>query len=202
MNRKTKALEFVDAGYDTQITGRHVSVTDAMKDYAMEKISRIEKFMHRIIEVNVIMDIQKLDHIVEIILKAGNLRMTSRAITTDMYASIDKAVDKLQAQILRYKSKMQDYHSRAYANGEMKVSVVKPREIEEEFDFEEIDQFKPHRVVKQEVLPVKTLTYDEAIIKMEVSDDSFFVFKNEADQKLTIIYRRDDGNYGIFEPSC
>lgn len=209
MNRKAKALEFTDVGYNIQITGRHVQVTDSMKDYAMDKISKIERFMNRIIDVNVIMDIQKLEHRVEIILKAGNMKITSKAVSTDMYVSIDQAVDKLEAQILRYKSKIQDHHAKGHADLNMTVNVLSPQEIEEDLDVEEengkeqeFNRFKPHRVVKQETLALKTLTYDEAIMKMELSGDMFMVFKNEADQKLKIIYRREDENYGIIEPSC
>lgn len=207
MNRKTKALEFADAEYHIHVTGRHVQITDSMKDYAIEKISKIERFVNRIIDVNVTMDIQKLDHRVEIVLKVGNLKLSSHASTTDMYASIDMAVNKLEAQVLRYKSKMQDHHAKGHADLNMPVNVIKPQEIEEDLGIEEnLDEqskrFQPHRVVKQEVLPIKTLTYDEAVIKMEISGDPFMVFKNEADQKLKIIYLRDDENYGIIEPNC
>lgn len=206
MNRKAKALEFVDAGYDIQITGRHVAVTEPMKDYAMEKVSKLDRFVNRIIDVNVIMDIQKLDHRVEIILKVGGMKIVSRATTTDMYVSIDQAVDKLEAQILRYKSKIQDYHAKGRAAEEMNVNVVSPGEIAEDLDLDQEDsalaRFKPHTVVKQETRPLKTLTYEEAVMKMELSHDPFMIFKNEVDQKLNVIYRRKDDNYGIIEPSC
>lgn len=209
MNRKAKALEFLEAGWDIQITGRHINVTDSMKDYAMDKISKIERFMNRIIEVNVIMDIQKLDHRVEIILKTGNVKIVSSACTTDMYVSIDQAVDKLEAQILRYKSKIQDHHAKGHAVLEMNVNVISPKEIEEDLELDEAtldrqttERFKPHRVVKQETRPLKILTYDEAVMKMELSGDAFMLFKSEADQKLKVIYRRNDDNYGIIEPSC
>jgi putative sigma-54 modulation protein len=211
MNRKAKALEFADTGYNIQITGRHVEITDAMKAYAMEKISKIERFMNRIIDVNVIMDIQRTEHRVEIILKAGNFKIRSQASTTDMYASIDKAVDKIEAQILRYKSKIQDHHAKGHADLNMTVNVFsRPPEVEE--DLEEInneivesqtvDRFKPHQIVKQESLPLKILTCDEAIMKMELSGDPFLIFKDEADFKLKVIYRRKDDNYGIIEPNC
>lgn len=209
MNRKAKTLEFLEAGYDIQITGRHVDVTEPMKDYAMDKVSKIERFMNRIIDVNVIMDIQKLDHRVEIILKTGSIKIISSACTTDMYVSIDQAVDKLESQILRYKSKLQDHHAKGHADLEMNVNVISPREIEEDLGLDQealdrrtIDRFKPHRVVKQEKRPLKTLTYDEAVMKMELSGDPFMLFKNEADQKLKVIYRRKDDNYGVIEPSC
>lgn len=209
MNRKTKALEFTDTAWDIQVTGRNVDITDPMKNYAIEKVSKIERFMDRIIDVNVIMDIQKLQHRVEIILKAGNLKITSHAVTTDMYVSIDQAVDKLEAQILRYKSKIQDHHAKGHAELNMPVNVISAAEIEEDLDLDEgiidkqeLNRFKPHRVIKQEMRPLKTLTYDEAVMKMELSGDMFLVFKNEADQKLKVIYRRKDDNYGIIEPSC
>jgi len=204
MNRKTKALEFTDATYNIQITGRHVEITDSMKDYAIEKISKIERFMNRIIDVNVIMDIQRMDHRVEIILKAGNTKITSKASTTDMYISIDQAVNKLEAQVLRYKSKLNDHHAKGHAILNMSVNVLSPKEIEnidEEINFDSpLTRFKPHRVVKQETRPLKTLTYDEAIMKMELSGDAFMIFKNEEDQKLKVVYRREDENYGIIEP--
>ena len=210
MNRKAKALEFIDAEYNIQITGRHVQITNAMKDYAMEKISKLERFMNRILDVNVIMDIQKIDHRVEIILKAGSLKISSKAITTDMYVSIDQAVDKLEAQILRYKSKIQDHHAKGHAVQNMIVDVIaRPLEIEEDFDTnnehvdnQEVNRLNLHRVVKQETRPLKILTYDEAVMKMELSGDMFLIFKNEADKKLKVIYRRTDDNYGIIEPSC
>ena len=164
--------------------------------------------MNRIIDVNIIMDIQRLEHRVEIILKAGNTKITSKASSTDMYVSIDQAVDKLETQILRYKSKLQDHHAKGHAALNMTVNVISPKEIEDL----EIDEdnhydhtsarFKPHRVVKQETRPLKILTYEEAIMKMELSGDEFMVFKNEEDQKLKIIYRRKDENYGIIEPVC
>ena len=209
MNRKAKSLEFADATYNIQITGRHVQITDSMKDYAIEKVSKIERFINRIIEVNVIMDIQRLDHKVEIILKIGNTKITSSAVTTDMYVSIDQAVDKLENQLLKYKSKLQDHHAKGHAVLDMSVSVLNPKEIDEEIELDEelerelqASRFKPHRVVKKENRPLKTLTYDEAIMKMELSGDSFMLFKSEEDQKLKVIYRRKDENYGIIEPSC
>lgn len=207
MNRKAKALEFAEAAYNIQITGRHIEITDSMKEYAIEKISKIERFMNRIIDVSVIMDIQRLDHRVEIILKAGNTKITSKASSTDMYASIDRAADKLQAQILRYKSKLQDHHAKGHAILNMTVNVLNPKEIEEDFEDGDLNdhefaRFKPHRVIKQESRPLKILTYDEAVMKMELSGDDFILFKNEEDQKLKVIYRRKDENYGIIEPIC
>lgn len=209
MSNKTKAMEFVDTSYNIQVTGRHVQITDAIRNYVIEKVSKIDRFMDRIIDVSVILEVQKLEQRVEIILKAGNIKITSQATTTDLYASVDKAVHKLEAQVLRYKSKIQDHHAKGHAVMNMTVDVVSSQEIDEDLDsYEESgkkrgeDRFTSHQVVKQETRPLKILTYDEAVMKMELSGDSFMVFKNEEDLKLKVIYRRKDEDYGIIEPSC
>jgi putative sigma-54 modulation protein len=209
MNRKAKALEFVNEGYNIKITGRHVEVTDFMKNYAMEKISRIERFTNRIIDVNVIMDIQKLEHRAEIILKLDHIKITSQASSDDMYISIDQAVNKIETQLRRYKQKIQNHHAKkGMAVIDMNVNVLRrPRYEEDDLDMEtelesitEANEYRVHEVVKQESMPLKVLTYDEAIMKMELSGDVFLIFKNEEDQKLKVIYRREDDDYGIIEP--
>lgn len=210
-SRKAKALEFINEGYDIGITGRNVLVTDSMKDYAMEKISKIERISPRVVSVEVVMDIQRFEHRVDIVAKIYNLKVKSHAVTDDMYASIDKAVDKLEAQLRKYKNKIQNHHARGVKSIDMNVNVIQPHqddelaEINEEIDSEtikeEVDLYRPHKIVAQVKKPLKQLTYDEAIMKMELSQDSFLVFKNEVDQKLKIIYRREDGNYGVIEPN-
>lgn len=200
MNRKAKALEFANEAYDIHITGRHISVTDAMKDYALDKISKIDRFINRIIDVDVIMDIQRYDHKVEIIMKVGNMTILSKAVTNDMYASIDKSVNKLEQQLLRYKDRVTHHHKPA---PDISEQVIEPLQWEDQ----EEDQFeatepssKPAKIVKQEKRPLKVLTPHEAIVKMELSNDPFMLFMSEADRKIKLIYRREDGNYGIIEP--
>jgi putative sigma-54 modulation protein len=215
MNRKAKALEFIDEDYKIQVTGRHIQITDAMKDYAIEKISKIERFMNRIIDVNVIMDIQKLDHRVEIILKAGNLKVTSQATTTDMYASIDKAAERLQTRLLRFKTRIQDHHAKKLSEVDIVVNVIRrPENDEEDFDDVELnDSFSQelngnnqnvnsHSIVEQKSLSLKTLNQEEALMKMELSRDAFLIYRNEENQKINVIYRLRNGDYGVIEPEC
>lgn len=206
---KAKAAEFVNKEYDIVVTGRHVLITDAMKDYAMEKVSKIERISHRIVDVVVTMDIQKLEHRVDIIAKVNNFKIKSHASTDDMYASIDKAVNKLETQLLRYKNKISDHRAQGIKTIDMNVNVIKPHlddEINEvNFEIEDvnvhkiIDKYKPHQIVSQEKKPLKTLTYEEAILKMDLSQDVFLIFESEEDKKIKVIYRRNDSNYGMIE---
>lgn len=208
---KSKVVQNVE-GYNISISGRHLQVTESMKDYAMDKLSKIERFSPRLIDIVVTMDIQKLEHRVDIVLRFDNIKIKSHAALTDMYASIDAAVDKLQNQIRRYKNKIQDHHAKGLKVVDMNVNVVQPHlkdavndvnmEIEEENDKHMIESYRPHLVVDHESLPLKILSIDEAIMKMELSQDAFLIYKDEAERKLKVIYRRNDGNYGVIEPEA
>lgn len=209
MKGKAKAAEFIGESYKIHVTGRNVLVTDAMKDYAIDKISKIEKFSHRIIDVVVTMDIQKLDHRVDIVMKVDHLKIKSQASSTDMYASIDKATTKIENQLRRYKTKIRDHTAKALNVIDMNVNVFKrPSEqelldvnldIEDETQRRIYESYDFSEIVSQETRPLKILTYDEAIMKMELSGDAFLIFRCEEDHKLKVIYRRKDGDFGVIE---
>jgi len=209
MKGKAKAKEFVGEGYKIHVTGRDVLVTDAMKTYAIDKVSKIERFSSRIIDVQVTMDIQKLDHRVDIVLKVDHIKIKSQASSTDMYASIDRAVEKIERQLRRYKKRIQEHTSKPLNIVDLKVNVLKRpdeeelmdinMEIEEANQRELLERYTPHEIVSQETKPLKTLALEEAVMKMELSGDSFLIFRSEEDRKLKVIYRRDDSNFGIIE---
>ncbi len=212
MNRKAKSLAEELKGYNVTVTGRHVQVTEAMKDYALEKVSKIEKFSdsNRIVDVSITMDVQKVDQKVDIVIKVHQWTIKSSAVTSDMYASIDQAVHKIERQLQRYKKKIQDHQAKGLNVIDMHVNVVRRpseteilelnEEIEAENQRKAEKELRPHEIVAQDSIPLKILTLDEAVAKMELSGDSFLVFRDESKRKLRVIYRRKDGDYGIIEP--
>ena len=209
MKGKAKAAEFLDEGYKIHVTGRDVLVTEAMKNYAIEKISKIERFSSRIIDVVVTMDIQKLDHRVDIVLKVDHIKIKSQAASTDMYASIDRAVEKIENQLRKYKSRIQEHTAKGLNVIDLKVNVLKRPEEQElldiNLDIEEenrqhlVKDYTSHQIVSQETRPLKTLSIDEAVMKIELSADTFLIFRAEEDKKLKVIYRRKDNHFGIIE---
>lgn len=203
---KTKFAAEEALGYRITIVGRNLYVTDAMKNYAMEKISKIDRFHSHVLDVHVNLDIQKFEHSAIIVLKFNHFKIKVSAVSTDMYASIDKAVDKLQSQLRRWKGKIQDHHKKPMNVIDMQVNVLQRpysdldeinAEIESANHKSEIDEYKPHRIIGTDKRPLKTLMTDEAVMKMELSGDPFLVFRCEEDRKLKVIYRRNDGNYGL-----
>lgn len=205
-NKKIEAVE----GYNVKFVGRHVLVTDSMKDYALEKLAKLERFSPRLIDITASMDIQKFLHRVDLVIQFNNLIIKSQSATDDMYASIDLAVDKLQNQIRKYKDKIQDHHLRPLNVVDMKVNVIQPAledelsEVNGDIEAENIknlvERYRPHQVVSNETMPLKTLSLEEAIMKLELSGDIFLIYKSEEDQKLKVMYTRKDGNFGVVEP--
>jgi putative sigma-54 modulation protein len=209
MKGKAKAAEFQGEGYNIHVTGRHINVTEAMKAYAVEKVSKIERFTNRIIEVLVTMDVQKLEHRVDIIMKVDHVKIKSHASSTDMYVSIDKAVVRLEKQLNRYKNRINDHNARHLSVIDLKVNVLKKPDEEDLIDINlDIDDenrkqmeknFQPHQIVSTETKPLKLLTTDEAVMKMELSGDVFLIYRGQEDNKLKVIYRRSDENYGVIQ---
>lgn len=196
-------------GLRISILGRNVYVTDSMKDYAFEKISKIERFHNHIMDIHVTMDVQKMEQSVTIMLHLEHLRVKVSASSTDMYASIDKAIEKLQEKIRRWKSRIQDHHRKSRSVVDMQVNVLKRpftdielinESIEIENAAEAMQEFELPQIIGTDTRPMKMLTTEEAIMKMELSDDNFMLYRGEEDQKLKVIYRRSDGNYGLILP--
>jgi putative sigma-54 modulation protein len=93
------------------ITGRHVGVTEAMKDYAREKVGKLEKIFDRLTKVEVTMDVTHDANAVEIVVDANRgVRLVGKAEAPDMYAAIDLAEDKLARQLRKHKQRLTDHH--------------------------------------------------------------------------------------------
>lgn len=209
MKDKVKFEEEEAMGYRIDIMGRHVEVTEPMKAYARDKLSKIERFHNHIMYIHVTLDIQKLEHVCTILLKIDHIKIKAHAVTTDMYVSIDKAVERLQNLLRRYKEKIQDHHKKALSIVDMQVNVLERpvddvgeinAEIEAITAQEKRNLLSPPKLIGSETKPLKTLTVDEALMKMELSSDLFLIYRSEEDRKLKVLYRREDGHYGLIQP--
>lgn len=212
MTEKTKAEikeKFANETYPIQIIGRHLDVTDAMKSYAIEKLKKVERlFGGRVMDVMIIMDIQKLVHLVDFIITVNNTKIKVVGRTENMYASIDQAIARLNTKLTRYNRRLHEHHAKGASEIETVVNVIGPisplddinDQIEEENLKRVEEELRPHAVVSRETYLVKTLNQEEAVMKMELSEEPFMLYLSEEAHKLRVIYRRLDGHYGIIEP--
>ena len=171
MSRKSKAAEFIDEEYGLTINGRNVQVTEGMRNYLMEKLAKLEKYGTRIIDITVTMDILRFEHHVDITVKLNQIKIRSTASTESMYASIDKAVDKIQSQLKKYKQRIQDHHAKPLEVVDISVNVLRSggeeviREINDDIESENMrkmdEEYRPHDIVKTEKKSLKFLTWDK-----------------------------------------
>jgi putative sigma-54 modulation protein len=203
-----KSNKFANEGYTLYIQGKHIEVTDALKNYVWEKLARIERIADQIIDIHVVLDAQKLDKSCSILMNFIRFHIKVQADCGNMYEAIDKATDRLKKLIRRYKTKLQSYRNKDLTTVDIHVNVIQPlqdqvKEINDEIEAENVrkdnERYELHKVVAKEMMPLKTLTQDEALMKMEITNDPFLIYRSEEDQKIKVIYRREDSNYGLVQ---
>ncbi len=189
-------MQVANVNLPIQVTGRHINVSEAMKEYAIRKVEGLHLDYPRIIEAQVILDVQKYRHNAEVHLHCANhISIEASAETTDMYASIDQVMDKIARQMRKYKTRIMRQHRPR--KGEV-------RHIEEHVvsleGFELLEEEKEPNVVQTEKYPVKPMYLDEAILQLEMSNRQFVVFHNAKSDKVNVVYRRKDSGFGVIEP--
>lgn len=165
------------------IRGQKLEVTDAIRDYAVSKIDKMEKYFENPDEVSVkvVFSIRGREQKVEITINAINFDLRSEVSHNDMYAAIDLAVDKLEQQMRKFKSKLMSKE---------RVEIV--------YD-DIIDDDVLEEVVKRKKVYLKPMDEEEAIMQMEFLGHTFFVFKDIKTEKVNVLYKRLDGAYGVIE---
>lgn len=203
-----KTNKFANEQYILYVLGKHIEITDAIRSYVWEKLSKIERIADHIIDVHVVLDSQKLEKSCSILMNFIRFQIKVSVSKDNMYEAIDLAIDKVVRLIRRYKSKLQSYRNKHLSTVDIHVNVIQALrddlsvindEIQAESARIEEEKYKLHQVVAKDTMPLKTLTQDEAIMKMEITSDPFLIFKSEEDQKIKVIYRREDQNYGLVQ---
>jgi len=190
-------MQVANANPEIKVTGRHVAVTDAIVDYARKKVESLHLDYPRIIDAQVILDVEKYRHIAEVVLHCSNhITIDASAETSDLYASIDEAVGKIAQQMRKHKTKiMRQYRPRRGQVRLIEEQVLPDDVAEEENGAEPL-------VVRTEGYPVKPMFVDEAVLQLQMNtSQQFVVFLNAKSEKINVLYRRKQGNFGVIEPA-
>ncbi|KAA0258196.1 ribosome-associated translation inhibitor RaiA [Deferribacter autotrophicus] len=175
-----------------QITARNIDLTDPIRSYVEKKVSKIKKYFDQIIDVHVLLEVQKNVHIAEILVDAKGVFLKGLEKSEDLYASIDLAVDKIEKQLVKYKEKLKSKKIMENVPGaSLRLNVI---DIESIFETE-----KPKTIISKQI-PAKPMTIEEAVMQMELLNKNFFVFRNADTGEINVVYQRDDGNLGLIEP--
>jgi len=176
------------------ITGRRVEVTPALREYAEEKVSKLNRFLENVIEVNITLSIEKYRNIAEVFIQGDGLTITGEEETNDMYSAIDKVMDKIEKQVRRLKEKRTDLRHSPRAHS-MKYSA---RDIESSPPEHPVEK---GQIIKTDRYWAKPMSVDEAAMQLDILKQEFIVFRNSTTNEINVIYRRADENYGWIEPA-
>lgn len=170
-----------------KFTGRNLDITDAMKSYTETKLGKLEKFFDNIIDAKVVMSYNHTRNVdparveVQINVPTGVVRAEENG--QDTYAAVDKAVDKLERQLKRFKDRLRD----------KKTQPPLPTEITEDEE--------PAQIVRVKKYVLRPMTPEDAAMEMEDLGHTFYMFLNAETNLVSVLYLRQDGHYGILEPA-
>lgn len=155
-----------------------------MRSYAEEKLQKLEKYSRKIVEAHVMLSLERYRNIAEIVLRVNGGDITGRAESSDMYASIDTVVDKLERMLNKRKDK---------------VTRRRQRESIRDSGLEAGAQATPAGPEPVKVVPLQ-MTVDDAMEALEKADEEVLVFVNSATSRTTVLHKRDDGSFTLIEP--
>ncbi len=194
-------MQTINVNIPIKVTARHMAVTDAIRDYVVKKIEGLHLDHPRIIEAKAILDFQQHHHrqICEIILHCAN-HITIEASSEsqeDLYSAIDETISKIARRMRKHKTRlMRNARPRSASIRHIEEHVYDDEVLHTTQEAEEVEPMLIHT----EGYKVKALFPDEAIMDLELSERSFVIFHNQKTDRLTILYRRKDGDYGMIIP--
>jgi len=94
------------------ITGHHINITPALRDYVDNKLERLERHFENVTDIHCVLSVEKLRHKAEATVQVSGATLFADEVQEDMYAAIDGLIDKLDRQVKKHKEKLQDHHAR------------------------------------------------------------------------------------------
>ncbi|GAB7055690.1 MULTISPECIES: ribosome hibernation-promoting factor, HPF/YfiA family [Paenibacillus] len=179
------------------IRGENIEVTEALRDHVEKKLSKLERYFEAppTSEVNVTLSVVKGMHAIEVTIPLTGLLLRAEEKHTDMYASVDLVVDKLERQIRKAKTKA---NRKIRQEGGLKDLFRVESEPGASSALEEDDEYE---LVRTKRFTLKPMDVEEAILQMNMVGHNFFVFANSDTEQVNVVYKRDDGRYGLIEPA-
>lgn len=177
-----------------EYTGRHIDVTPALRSHVE---SHFEKIKHLFddganAKASVIIEVEKGRHRAEIIVKWRDQVFTANSTVSDMYQALTQTIDKIHKQVSKLKDKITDKHQKA-----RKVTTVSTP----------ADEAVPVEngngggsIIKVKRYAVKPMTQEEAALKIDDNENQFVMFRDSENEKISVIYKRKDGNFGLIQP--
>lgn len=170
-----------------QITVRHFECSEKTQDEIRARIDKLGQTYLSPVYSEVVLEKEDYRYRVQIVMH-NKVQAKSTAEDTDLAVAFDKAHDKVERQLRKFKEKIKHHKNRGALSRQYREMIVDSQGIED------IDPTP--RVIEEKPYIVKPMSVDEAIMQMDLLHADFYVFINQENEQLNIVYRRDDGNYG------
>jgi ribosome hibernation promoting factor len=186
-----------------EITGRHVEITPALREFAEEKLHKLERLLDEPLEIHVVLSIEKHRQMAEIQVKCRSAVFAGAEETADLYASIGEVVDKLEAQARRHKEKLR---TRRVKHGPRSPEAAAEMEAEAAPRAPHVEPEGPPEIeargflVRGRGYRVKPLSPEDAVLELESTNEDVLVFRDAETDRVNVVYRRKDGNFALVEP--
>lgn len=173
----------------TSVTFKNLDPSEHLKSYVTDKLDRFDKFLDNPAEASVVLSVEKFRHIAEINISGDRMSINGKEEVNDMYSAIDLVLDKLEKQIKKSKEKIRERRNNA-----------KTKVLEAQMESASYAEDNEKQVMVTNI-DYKPMDIDEAIMQMDLVTDNFLVFTNAHTDRVNVLYRRRDGNYGLIQPS-
>ncbi|MGN0572967.1 MAG: ribosome hibernation-promoting factor, HPF/YfiA family [Acutalibacteraceae bacterium] len=168
------------------ITGRKCSPRDSFKEHAEKKLAKIERFFGSDVEAKVTVTVEKSSQSVEITVNNGGMIFRAQERAENMNEALDKCVDTLIRQIRKNKTRVE----KKLRSGSFEA-FADDADVQEEVEFE---------LVRKKIVSLKPQSVEEAILQMNLLDHQFYVFLDDEHGDVSVVYKRNDGGYGLITP--
>ena len=179
---------------DVRFHNRNVEVSDELKEFMVKKLAKIEKFFHKISDVQIALNFKRGMNIVEITASANGLVMRGEDHSHDLRKAFDRALKNIERQVKRHKDYLND---RVHIKTK-EISFDLPSEIFG--DSRDDEDVSPRDIVKVKRFPIATMLPLEATRQMDLLGHGFYLFRNGESGAFNVVYKRNDGGYGLLEP--
>ena len=168
------------------IRGEKVEITPAIKEYIETKMERLDRYFENsdALEAFIKVRIKGVEQIIEVTVPTHKFTLRAEESHKDLYAATDLVVDKLERQIRKNKTRLNN----RYKNAEV---------VDFDFSFEVKEKENDEKIVKRKTVESKPMDEEEAILQMELINHDFFAFKNVKEECISVVYKRKDGHYGL-----
>jgi putative sigma-54 modulation protein len=170
-------------------TSRHYDLAPALRDYAESKVEHLTNFFDNIVSAHIIFSLEKYRHSCEVTLHVNGRDMVGKDTSEDMYASVDRVVEKLERQILKHKGKLKKKSHEKIAE----MDAVLPDESAADEEDAETE------IIPADPLEFPRMTMDEAVAALNENGKTYSIFSNRATKRLNVLFKREDGSIGVIE---